>query len=222
MTALKINLNKLLKWYSLDERSLVSALRADIRAERDKLEGKTKGGGDFHSPFWADAKISLISGVSLRSLTALRVESSKQRRRLYPLLYKGFQSWIDGLRRRTNEKVGWSELNIHNHLDFDDLNLTLKVDNLLVLKIGDKKRLVYPYFSERPILSEKIARIGLWAMAEALEDESITEMEILDVLRVVSYKGDRTILKGEEEADFHRTFRRIAKRRRELRREYDL
>jgi hypothetical protein len=103
------------------------------------------------------------------------------------------------------------------------LDLTLKVDNLLALRIGEEKfRLVYPYFSETPVLYERWARVGLWAMSEALPNYSLTDIEILDVLRARGFRGSRLFLKGDEEALFSRRYAEILKEWDGLRTEYGL
>ena len=127
------------------------------------------------------------------------------------------------LRRSTNAKITWLPENVHNHYEHPEYDLTIKVDNLLGLKVGpDKHRLVYPYFSERPILSEKWARVGLWLMREALPDFSITDMEMLDVLRGTSFSGASVSLKGDEEAAFSARYSEILKLWNELKPAYGL
>lgn len=221
MTPKSVNLNKLLKLFELREQPLISAVRAELRAERDRLLGYKEGGGDFHAPFWFDAKLHVQDLVDLGSSTAARVTASKQRQRLYPVLRDGFLGWFDDVRRSTNERVGWGEVSAHNHYVFPDLDLTVKVDNLLSLRIGeDTYRLVYPYFAEAPVLSERWARVGLWVMSEALPRFSITDMEILDVLRSRGYRGSRVFLKGDEEMLFSTRYAEIAALMDELRPEY--
>lgn len=223
MTINVINLNKLLKLCALSEKALISAVRAELRAERDKAEGEEAGGGDFHGPFWSDAKNHVIGALHLTGQTLLRIDRHKGRRRLYPLLEKGFLSWLDLLKRGTNEPVTWLPESIHNHHEIPELGLTVKVDNLLGLKIGhDKHRLVYPYFSERPILSEKWARVGLWLMSQALARFSATDMEILDVLRGRSYSGSSLFFRGDEESLFTDRYLEIQAQWNELRHEYGL
>jgi hypothetical protein len=223
MTPKILNLSKLLKFCELRDRQLTSALRAELRAERDKVLGSKEGGGDFHGAFWKDAKWHIRRLVDLRLQTDLRVEALKQRKRLYPQLTSGFLSWFRELRRTTNQRVAWSEMSVHNRHLFPDFDLTVKVDNLLSLRIGeDKFRLVYPYFSEKPALSERWARVGLWVMSEALPTYSITDMEILDVLRAKGFRGSKLFLKGDEEAVFGRRYAEVLREWDELRAEYDL
>jgi hypothetical protein len=49
-------LGKLLKAFYLPEAPRRSFLRADIRSEIQKESGTDLAGGDFHLPFWTDAK----------------------------------------------------------------------------------------------------------------------------------------------------------------------
>ena len=222
MTPKSMNLSKLLKLFELNEAQLTTALRSELRTERRKaLDIDDDGGGDFHVPFWSDAKLHVMGLVELLKQVEVRVDASKQRKRLYPLLARGFLLWLDNLRRGTNRKIGFEPISAHNHFEFAELGLTLKVDNLLCVKIGeDRYRLVYPYFSEKPVLGAKWARVGLWAMTEALENYSYTDMEILDVLRGNSYSGLNFSLKGDEEALFISKYREIKAKWDELRPEY--
>lgn len=224
MSHKSLNLGKILKFFELDQAKLTSALRSELRNEQSKTLGiKSPGGGDFHIPFWADAKLHVIGAVDLGSQVEFRVSMSKQRQRLYPALAEGFLRWLSDLERTTNQKVVWHEVSIHNHVEIEDLDLTLKVDNLLCLKVGDDKlRLVYPYFSETPLLSPKWARVGLWAMAEALPNYSPTDMEILDVLRGRSFRGLNISSQGNEEYLFSSRFKEISARWEALRPEYGL
>jgi hypothetical protein len=222
MTPRTIHLNKVLKFFALREQRLTSELRKELRAERDRIAKIKEGGGDFHGAFWRDAKWHVRELLDLRKQTEFRVERSKQRRRLYPLLAAGFLEWLDGVRRNTNEKVGWNESNVHNHYLFAELELTLKVDNLLSLKIGNHFRLVYPCFTEDPELGEQFARVALWAMSEALPDHPIGEMEVLDVLRGRGWKGSELRLRGNEEELFVRRYAEIAREWDELRPQYNL
>lgn len=223
MTPKTIHLNKLLKLFQLHDQPLVSELRKALRMERDRLLEAPADPRDFYSPFWADAKMHLRGFLDLRLQTELRIESSKQRGNLYPRLAHGYLKWLDDNRRGTNQIVGWHEIKAHEHHLFEDLDLTLKVDNLLPLKIGqDSYRLVYPYFFDKPELSERWARVGLWAMSETLTDFSITDMEVLDVIRGRGFRGTRLFLKGDEESLFAQRYSQVLKVWDGMRHEYGL
>lgn len=222
MTIKVINLNKLLKLCSLPENLLISELRDDLRTERDKLRGKKKqGGGHFHYPWWDAAKDHAIGLCDLSEQTELLVEISSRRKRLYPLLTEGFLGWLDRLSRSTNQTISWSEEKVHTHYVVPGMELTVKVDNLLALKLGlESHKLVYPYFTEDPVLTDRWARVGLWLMGNALSEYDRAGMEILDVLRGRSFSGASLFLKGDEEAIFERRYADILKRWEELKPEY--
>jgi hypothetical protein len=224
MTIKVINLNKLLRLCALAENKLIGELRDDLRKERDKLRGKKKkGGGHFHYPWWDAAKDHALGLCDLTEQTKLLVEASDQRHRLYPLLTEAYLRWLEYTRRSTNQALSWSEEQVHTHYAVPGMELTVKVDNLLALKLGeDHHRLIYPYFCEEPILSERWARVGLWLMKDALSKYDPVDMEILDVLRARSFSGGSVFLKGDEQAIFARRYREIVKMWQELRPEYGL
>jgi hypothetical protein len=223
MTIKVINLNKLLKLFALPENKLISELRDDLRGERDKLLKKSSGGGHFHHPWWDAAKDHAVGLCDLAEQTEVLIEIAGGRKRLYRLLTKSYLQWLDRLRRSTNRPIGWVEEKIHTHYTVPGMDLTVKVDNLLALKVGeDHHRLVYPYFTEEPTLSEKWARVGLWLLRNALSEFDITEMEILDILRARSFSGGAVFLKGDEEALFARRYGEIASLWHELRPTYGL
>jgi hypothetical protein len=93
MSIEKIHLRKLLQLFYLPDNRRRSLLRADIRIDLNKALGETTDGGDFHGPFWADAKSHVAREVDLRIKIKERIESNKGRARLYPLLADGFLSW---------------------------------------------------------------------------------------------------------------------------------
>ena len=221
MTIKIINLNKLLKLFSADDRTRISELRSDLRSERDKLNGVRNGGGHFHYPWWNAAKLHAVGKADLKSETEALVEISAQRARLYPLLTKGFLEWLERLRRSTNQQIGWTEEQVHTHYVVPALELTVKVDNLLALKVGeDRHKLIYPYFSEKPVLPERWARVGLWLMGEALSEFDRTDIEILDVLRGQSFSGAQVFLRGDEESIFAAQYLEILRSWEALRPEY--
>lgn len=223
MTIKVINLNKLLKICSLAENRLITELRSDLRAERDKLLGHKSGGGHFQHPWWNAAKLHCMGVEDLEEQTSLLIAVSAQRKRLYPLLTSGFLTWLTRLQRTTNQTIGWSDEEVHTHYTVPGLDLTVKVDNLLALRLGeDSHKLVYPYFSETPILSEKWARVGLWLMSEALSEYHLADMELLDVLRGRSFSGASLFLKGDEEAIFENRYSEILALWEELKPEYGL
>ncbi len=221
MTVKVINLNKLIRLCMLPANELTSELRSDLRNERDKMLGVKSGGGHFHHPWWTAAKDHVLGKTDLTVQTSILIGISKQRKRLYPLLTERFLSWLVKLRRTTNLEIGWNEANVHTHYTVPGLDLTVKVDNLLALTLnGERHRLIYPYFSEDPPLTEQWARIALWLMNNALPEFSLPEMEFLDILRSQSYSGASLALQGDEKLVFEKRYQVILGRWDELRPEY--
>ncbi|TZG26258.1 hypothetical protein [Sphingomonas montanisoli] len=223
MTIRVVNLNKILKICQLPENLLTRELRIDLRGERRKALGLPTGGGHFHYPWWNAAKQHSVGLVDLETFTPVLIGDLKSRKRLYPLLTEGFLQWFRHLRRTTNAEIVWTQENIHTHYTVPGLELIVKVDNLLALKIGsDRHKIIYPYFFEEPALSSLWGRIGLWLMREALSEYDIVDMEILDVLRGRSFSGGMDFLKGDEEAIFQRKYMNIIEQWEALKPEYDL
>jgi hypothetical protein len=103
MSIEKIHLRKLLQLFYLPANKRKSLLRADIRNDLNKALGESTDGGDFHGPFWADAKSHVAGQEDLRTAVKNRIASNKSRTRLYPLLAGGFLNWWDEKRRWRNE-----------------------------------------------------------------------------------------------------------------------
>jgi hypothetical protein len=218
-----INLNKLLLLCALPENKLITALKADLNAEREKLIGRKSGGGHFHYPWWEVAKGHVVGDADLGEMLPLLIAGGINRDRLYPLLTEAFLRWLDEFRRSTNLPVNINEEEVHKHYMVPEMGLTVKVDNLLALKLGeDTHRLVYPYFAETPALADEWARVGLWLMREALSEFDFTQMEILDVLRARSFRGSSVFLRGNEEAAFAAKYKRMLGLWKKLRPEYGL
>lgn len=215
-----ISLRKLMQLMLASERRRTALLRANITADlRRQLNGPGDG-GDFHSPFWADAKRHASGAVNLREATPARVRAHEGRARLYPLLSEGFLRWWEERRRRRNEPFEVTEAQIRGRLLLDGLGV-VKVENNLGFSIGDDGyRVVYPYFCEEPEMTSDIARLGLWAMSQALRGYNLDDMRILDVLRATSYSTAESPLRGTEEQDFRDQYANLLDRWQQLRREY--
>lgn len=196
-----IHLRKLLKFCSLNDERARSALRREAYEDMRRLENPTEGGGDFHAPFWRDAKNHVCHGMSLEDATEIRVERNYRRGRLYPLMKDAFLDWWLEMQRSTNETLRPVEENVHARQVFEDLGITVKVDNLLSLQLGhDRHRLIYPYFSEEPAISETWARVGLWMIGETLSDWDVDDAVLLDLHRRRSFSTSTHQLRGNEQA----------------------
>lgn len=215
-----ISLRKLMQIMLASDRRRTSLLRADITSDRRRERDGPSGGGDFHSPFWADAKGHASDLTDLRQATPARIEDAPGRARLYPLLTSGFLTWWEERRRRRNEPFAVEGGNIHGRFSVEGLGV-VKVESNLAFSIGDDGyRVVYPYFCEDPEVTPGIARLGLWAMSRALPQYAIEDLRILDVLRAVSYSTAESPMRGTEEDEFRAIYQALTERRQELLREY--
>jgi hypothetical protein len=184
MSVEKIHLRKLLGLFYADRRERRRILVADIRNDLNKEKNDGGDGGDFHGPFWADAKDHVAGKSDLREQSKVRVASNKARARLYPLLTEAFLSlWNERIQWR-NEKFETYPTSIKAQLRIEELNATVKIENVVAVKIPDgSSRIVYPYFSETPALPIEAARLGLWALKEGLTDFRAEDFRIVDILR---------------------------------------
>lgn len=222
MSLERINLRKLLALMYLPQRERVSALRRDV-TEDIRRAGRPRGsGGDFHVPFWADAKSQARGLGNLGQLTEIRIESNPRRERLYQLLRDGFLIWWNERRRWINEPFEVLEENVRDHYEVEALGCTVKVENILTVRMNDGSyRLIYPYFAEEPELTHDAARLGLWLMSQALPDYDPNGFRILDVLRSASFRAEEHPFRGDEEERFLREYESLLADWQRLRSEYD-
>lgn len=220
MSIENIHLRKLLKIFYLEQRRQISELRADIRQDIARDSGTAVGGGDFHGPFWRDARDHVFHIRDLHESVDARVESNAARDRLYPALRDGFLQWWNEGRRWTNEPFHPIEAP-HSRLTLDGLGV-VKVENLLgVRDAADGDHFIYPYFAEHPALPEEGGRIGLWLMSEAFPQIGSQDLRILDVIRGRPFSLDRTPLQGNEESIFRRRYGSLLSRWQALWEEYE-
>lgn len=218
MSIRMIHLRKALKLLEAPNNIRISTLRDDIRQDIRKNESS---GGDFHGPFWADAKKHASGEVDLKTEGAHRVSKNDVRKRLYPLLIEGFLKWWNEKRRWRNEPFNIVKGDIKGRYPIAELKTTIKVENILAFQISDDTfRIVYPYFSEKPHLSAEGARIGLWLMYRALSVYKIEDMRILDILRSQSFSIQDFPLQGNEEDLFLKRYRNIIYEWEELKKQY--
>lgn len=223
MSFQNINLNTLLRLCALPENLLIGELRNDLRNERDSLQGIESTARHFHYPWWYVAKLHVIGEADLRAETPVLIDANAYRKNLYPRLTEAFLRWFDELRRSINEPFAFTEERVHNRFSVPELQLTVKIDNLLTLRVGDSlRRCIYPYFSDSPPLSEKWARVGLWFMDQAFPNIPLSDVEILDVLRSRSFNAAYVALAGNEEAIFRAKYLDMLELWRSLRPDYGL
>ena len=211
MSVLDIPLRKVLQLFYARQALRRSILKNDIRLDRRKEAGGTRSqGGDFYLPFWSDVRRHISGDAELTQLTADRIASNGNFKRLYPLLKDGVLELLNAKLRWSNEPVEIIPQSVHGNLQIVDLGATVRVQNALHALVREKyTRVVYPYFSEEPALTEEGGRLGLWAMQAALSNLNPSDMRIIDPLRRTFFSPDTTPLKGDEETIFRDRYKSL-------------
>lgn len=218
----KIHLRKLLMLFYAPNSLRTAKLREDIRTEIGKERGQIDGGGDFHVPFWSDVKKFVAGEADLKEQSKLRIDNNKGRERLYPQLTEKFLNWWEEKRRWRNEVFELVPNSDSAQVPFPDHNATVKVENLLTVKIGGNiDRVVYPYFSESPPLPGEGARLGLWLLGEALRGYHLDDFRILDILRSTSFRTADYPLQGNERELFIQKYDLLLREWEKLKEEYE-
>lgn len=221
MSLEKVHLRKLLQLFDASHPKRISLLRADIRAEISKENGTSGDGGDFYVPFWADAKKHVAGLLDLTVQTEARIKSNEGRKRLYPELRDGFLLWWNEKRRWINEPFVLLPENPAIHFPVPGSTAVVKIENTLGLLVGGtSNRIIYPYFSEVPTLTQESARIGLWLLKEAMSDYEEKDLRILDIMRSKSFSLADTPLKGNEQELFSARYKALVAERKKLKKEY--
>ena len=208
MSVLDVPLRKILQLFYAPQPLRISILKEDIRLDRKKAEGGNRSqGGDFYLPFWTDVKRHLAGDGDLSELTADRIRSNGNFKRLYPLLRDGIIELIGAKLRWSNEPVEIVPKSIHGNLKFEDVAGTIRIRDALNARVrGEYTRVVYPYFSEEPSLSEEGGRLGLWAMRQALPQVDPGDVRVIDILRRTFFSPQTTPLRGDEEIVFREKY----------------
>lgn len=208
MSVLDIPLRKVLQLFYASEPLRITLLKEDIRLDRKKEEGGNRSkGGDFYLPFWSDVKKHIAGDADLSEMTSDRIRSNKRYRRLYPLLKDGVVELLNAKLRWSNEPVQIVPRRIHGNLQLADLGGTIRIRDALHARVrGEYTRVVYPYFSEDPALSEEGGRLGLWAMQQALADVDPNDARIIDPLRRTFFSPQTTPLSGNEGSVFREKY----------------
>lgn len=213
MSVLDIPLRKALQLFYAEQGQRRFILKNDIRLDRKKEAGGTRSqGGDFYLPFWSDVKKHISDDGDLTEMTAIRVETNKNFKRLYPLLRDGVLELLSAKLRWSNEPIEIIPRSVHGNLRIDELGGLIRIRDALNARVREKyTRVVYPYFSEEPALSEEGGRLGLWVMQQALTNLDPDDMRIIDPLRRVFFSPETTPLRGDEEAIFHEKYKSLIK-----------
>lgn len=194
-----ITLRKLLKLLYLPANKRKGALRTEIRNQLLKDEDPDGGGGgDFHAPFWSDAKLHVFGRGDLQLSTRTRIDANRRRGRLYPALTRGFLDWWREETRWRNERIDYDPKQMKSKLQLAEVGATIKVENIMTLAFEESGHMhVYPYFSESPVLNADAARLGLWVIDEAFKGEHV-DMRVLDVLRGQAFRKADLKFRGDE------------------------
>jgi hypothetical protein len=202
MSVLDVPLRKALQLLYAPPQLRRSILREDIRLDRKKEAGGNRSqGGDFHAPFWSDVKKHISGGGDLAQLTDDRTKSNRRYKRLYPLLKEGVLELLSAKLRWSNEPIEIRPQSVHGSHLIGELGATLRIRDALHARVrGQYTRIVYPYFSEVPALSEEGGRLGLWVMQRALSNLDADDMRIVDPLRKTFFSPQNTSLQGNEDA----------------------
>lgn len=218
MSIEKINLRKLLQLFFADNRLQQSLLLADIRNDRTKQAGDREGGGDFYGPFWADVKDHAAGRLNLAEQTELRIAANATRARLYPILRDCFlDMWNEKMRWR-NEPFEFVPESVKAQLSIKQLGTIVKIENTASITTWDgSHRIMYPYFSEAPALPEEGARLGFWALSEALPGYRTEDFRIIDVQRRTYFRPEEVGIKGDERKQFVQRYDVLLKKWRKLR-----
>lgn len=211
MSVLDIPLRKALQLFYAPNSLRRSILKEDIRLDRKKEEGGTRSrGGDFYLPFWSDVKTHIAGRGDLTQLTQDRILSNRNFKRLYPLLADGILELLSAKLRWSNEPVEIVPVSIHGNLRIESLAATVRIRDALHARVrGEYTRVVYPYFSEEPPLSEEGGRLGLWVMQQALTEADPADMRVIDALRRTFFSPQTTPWQGDEETIFHDKYRTL-------------
>jgi len=214
-------LKKLIRLFYAPPRLRTSELRSDIRKDLSREEGRAGDGGDFHGPFWADARRHMLGVADLDELVRQRVADSKGRLRLYPLLAEGFLSWWNEKRRWRNEPLTLLPNPPDSRVLLPEVGGIAKVGGAIGLESGSGfHRIIYPYFAEEPALPAEGARLTIWAMSQALSHYQLDDLRVLDVLRGGSFGTLDFPLQGNERAIFVDRYGRLLAEWDQLRKQY--
>lgn len=211
MSVLDIPLRKALQLFYAPQSLRRSILKEDIRLDRRKEAGGTRSrGGDFYLPFWSDVKRHISGDGDLVQLTAERIVSNRNFKRLYPQLRDGILELLSAKLRWSNEPVEIVPQSVHGNLQIEGLGGTIRIRDALNARVrGEYNRVVYPYFSEEPALPEEGGRLGLWVMQQALTDLDPDDMRVIDPLRRTFFSPQMTPLQGNEEAIFRKNYQSL-------------
>lgn len=145
-----------------------------------------------------------IAGRSnLEDQIKVRVAASRQRARLYPILADCFlDMWSEKMRWR-NEPFEFVPQSVKAQLVIKELGAIVKIENTVAVRVWDgSHRVIYPYFYDEPPLRESEARLGFWALKEALSDYRVEDFRIVDMQRRAYFRPSDVNMTGNERKPF--------------------
>lgn len=209
MAITKKNLRNLLQIFFAPERLRSRLLRDDVLDELRKKRGEDSGGPSFYGPFWADAKDHAAGLKDLAAETELRILDNARRKKTYPLLRDGFLKWWNENRRWRNEPFEIIPQTIPVQATLHEIGCIVKIENMFSVKIDDNnKRIIYPYFSETPSISNEAARLGISVIDSAMTQFRTDDIRILDVRRGIAFGTIDVSLEGDERQQFLSHYKR--------------
>jgi hypothetical protein len=198
-----MNLRNLLQIFYAPERLQLRLLRDDVLKEIQKEKDEGGGGPSFYGPFWADAKDHAAGRKDLVTETEIRIADNARRKKTYPILRDGFLKWWNENRRWRNEPFEIIPQTASAQAVIHEIGCVVKIENMFSVKIDEQhKRLIYPYFSEVPTISDEAARIGIAIISNAMPQFRSDDIRILDVRRGTAFGTIDAPLKGDERQIF--------------------
>jgi hypothetical protein len=135
--------------------------------------------------------------------TKKRIAKNKTRARLYPILRDSFLNMWNEKMRWHNEPFEFVPESVKAQLPIKKLGTIVKIENTAAIETWDgSHRIIYPYFSEAPPLPEDGARLGFWALNEALPDFRTEDFRIIDMQRRAYFRPADIGMKGDEGNQF--------------------
>lgn len=214
MSILNIQLRKILRLFYANDRLRRRLILEDIRSDASKEGGGARSnGGDFYGPFWADAKAHVTGTADLTRRTEIRIAANSGKARLYRLLRDASLNIFEERLRWTNKPPVIRIENLNGRFEIAEIAATVMVQNVWFVRVGgglgEFNYIIYPYFSEEPSLPDEGARLGLWAMSEALSEQPAAYLRIVDLLRRAPFSTATSPLVGDERDVFVRRYQAL-------------
>jgi hypothetical protein len=211
MSILNVPLRKLLRLFYANDSLRRKLIREDIRSDTSKEGGgQRSNGGDFYAPFWADAKAHVTGTADLTEETEIRIAANPRKTRLYRLLRDASLNIFEERLRWTNKPPVIRIETLNGRFQIAEIGATIRVQNVWLARVGgglgELNYIIYPYFSEQPSLPDEGARLGLWAMSQALSGQPLDYFRIVDVLRQTLFSSTPLSLTGDEGDIFRRQY----------------